>query len=217
MVAIDRPGTLWLDQTVLLDAPEDRYEGLPIRKDIAQAMLGSGITYLRYGGTMVNAPGYRWKSMIGDPDRRPPYAGHWYSCSTNGFGIFDFLRFCEKAKLRASFAINVDETPEDAADLAEYLTGPVTSPWGRRRAQDGHPTPYRVDSIEIGNEEAIGNPDAEALARYATRFRLLADAIHRKNPNLKLVCGAWWVPDSPAMKTVFDAIDGKAAAWDFHF
>jgi hypothetical protein len=216
-VWIDRPGTVWLDQAVLMDAPEDRFQGLPIRKDIAQAMLGSGVRFLRYGGTMVNMPGYRWKSMIGDPDRRPPYAGHWYPCSTNGFGIFDFLRFCEKAKLGAAFAINVDETPEDVADLAEYLTGPLTSTWGRRRVQDGHPKPYRVEYIEIGNEEAIGNPDAEGLARYARRFRVLAEAIHRRDPRLKLVCSAWWVPDSPSMKGVFEAVDGQAASWDFHF
>ncbi len=214
---IDGPGTLWADQATLLDAPEDRYEGLPIRKDIANALVGSGLTFLRYGGTMVNVPGYRWKSMIGDPDRRPPYAGHWYPVSSNGFGLFDFLNFCEKAKLGAAFAINVDETPQDAADLADYLTAPVSNPWGRRRTEDGHPSPYRPEYIEIGNEEGIGNPDAAAMARYAERFRLLERAIHGRNPALKLVCGAWWVPDAPQTKTVFEAVDGKAAAWDLHF
>ncbi|RYG49644.1 DUF1080 domain-containing protein [bacterium] len=214
---IDRPGSVWADQAVLLDAPQDRYKGLPIRKDIAEDLVGSGLNFLRYGGTMVNVPGYRWKSMIGDPDRRPPYAGHWYPNSTNGFGIFEFLQFCEKAKLGASFAINVDETPKDAADLADYLTAPTTNPWGRRRAADGHPAPYQVEYIEIGNEEGIGNPDVAAMTRYAERFRLLSQAIHGRNPKLKLVCGAWWVPEAPQMKTVFDAIDGVAAAWDFHF
>ena len=216
-VWIDQPGTLWADQAVLLDAPEDRYQGLPIRRDIADELVRSGLTFMRYGGTMVNVPGYRWKDMIGDPDRRPPYAGHWYPCSTNGFGIFDFLNFCERAKMGSAFAISVDETPEDAADLADYLTAPADTPWGRRRAADGHPAPYRPEYIEIGNEEGIGNPDAAAMARYAERFRLLAKAIHRRNPGLKLVCGAWWVPDAPHMKTVFDAIDGVAAAWDLHF
>jgi alpha-L-arabinofuranosidase len=216
-VWLDRPGTVWVDQAVLQDGRANRYRGLPIRADIARELIGSGVTFLRYGGTMINVPGYRWKNMIGDPDRRPPYAGHWYPNATNGFGIFDFLRFCESARVGASFAINVEETPEDAADLADYLTAPTTTPWGRRRAADGHPAPYRVDFIEIGNEEGIGNPDPAAMAYYAARFRLLARAIHARNPKLRLVCGAWWVPDAPQMKTVFDAIDGVAAAWDFHF
>ncbi len=214
---IERPGALWADQAVLLDAPEDRYRDLPVRRDVAETLVKSGVSFLRYGGTMVNVPGYRWKSMIGDPDRRPPYAGHWYPASTNGFGIFDFLTLCERAKVGAAFAINVDETPQDAADLADYLTAPTTTPWGKKRAEDGHPAPYRPEYIEIGNEEGIGNPDAVAMARYAERFRLLARAIHGRNPDLKLVCGAWWVPDAAPMKTVFDAVDGVAAAWDLHF
>lgn len=214
-ISIDHKGTLWADQAVLMDA--DRFAGLPLRGDIARKMAAGGLTFLRYGGTMINVPGYRWKKMIGDPDRRPPYIGHWYPASTNGFGIFDFLRFAEAAKVGAAFAINPEETPEDVADLADYLTAPVTTEWGRKRAQDGHPEPYRFEYLQIGNEEAIGNPSGEAMAHYAERFRLLAKAIHSRNPKIKLVCSAWWIPDSPHMKTVFDAVDGVAAAWDFHF
>ncbi len=215
VVGIDRPGKLWVDQAVLLDG--DRFAGLPIRGDIGRKMVDGGLKFLRYGGTMVNVPGYRWKSMIGDPDKRPPYVGHWYPCSTNGFGIFDFLKFCEAAEFGSAFAINAEETAEDAADLADYLTAPVSNPWGRRRALDGHPKPYHPDYIEIGNEEAIGNPTEEALAHYAERFRVIARSIHRRNSSLKLVCAAWWVADSPAMKKVFDAVQGEAAAWDLHF
>jgi len=214
---IDHPGEVWVDQVVLFDAPTDRFRGLPIRGDIAQELIGSGIKFLRYGGTMINVPGYRWKNMIGDPDRRPPYAGHWYPCSTNGFGIFEFLQFCEAAKLGAAFAINAEETPEDAADLADYLTAATNTRWGKRRAADGHPEPYRFEYIEIGNEEAIGNPDPDAMAHYADRFNRLAQAIHGHNPKTKLVCSAWWIPDAPHMKTVFDAVDGQATAWDLHF
>jgi len=214
-ILVEKPGSLFVDQAVILC--HDLFKGLPFRGDIARALVKEKLTFLRYGGTMVNVPGYRWKNMIGDPDRRPPYRGNWYPHSTNGFGIFDFLRFCEAANFRAAFAINAGETPEDAADLADYLTAPVTTKWGRRRAADGHPAPYHPAYIEIGNEEAIGEPNHASLAHYAERFKLVAKAIHSRNPNLKLVCAAWWVPDSPDMKLVFDAIDGVATAWDFHF
>lgn len=213
---IEQPGTLWIDQAVLTGTGEALFNGLPIRADIAEGLVHEGITFLRYAGTMVNVPEYRWKNMIGDPDRRPPYAGNWYPYATNGFGIFDFLNLCEAAHFESAFAINIEETAQDAADLADYLTAPRTTKWGARRAADGHPAPYHVHYIEIGNEEAIGTDTAEAYAHYAERFRLLAHAIHGRNPALKLVCAAWWLPQSPHMKRVFDAVDGDGAAWDLH-
>lgn len=213
-VYIDQPGAVWIDLAVLMDG--DRFGGLPLRRDIVQGLIDERLRFLRYGGTMVNMPDYRWKNMIGDPDLRPQYRGNWYPYSTNGFGIFDFLNFCEAAKFDAAFAINIEETPQDAADLADYLTAPMNTPWGRRRAADGHPAPYHPEYIEIGNEEGIGPGEPGVMAHYAERFRFLSAAIHRRNPNLKLVCAAWWVPDAPSMKTVFDAIDGVATAWDIH-
>lgn len=215
VVGSDKPGSLCIDQAVLVNG--DRFAGLPIRGDIGRMMQAEGLKFVRYGGTMVNVPGYRWKSMIGDPDKRPPYVGHWYPSSTNGFGIFDFLRFCEAAKFGAAFAINAEETPEDAADLADYLTAPTSNPWGKKRAEDGHPAPYRPEYIEIGNEEAIGNQNEAAMIHYAERFQLLATAIHRRNPSLKLVCAAWWDANNPAMEKVFRAVETQAAAWDLHF
>lgn len=215
-VWIDRPGTLWADQAVLMGTGSERFHGLPIRADIGNALVEEGVTFLRYAGTMVNAPEYRWKKMIGDPDKRPPYNGHWYPYSTNGFGIFDFLNFCEAAHIDSAFAINIEETDRDAADLADYLTAPVSNPWGRRRVEDGHPAPYHVRFIEIGNEESLDRDDPVAYRHYADRFQAIARAIHSRNRSLKLVCAAWWRPESPNMETVFKAIDGKAAAWDVH-
>jgi hypothetical protein len=215
-VWIDRPGSLWADQATLFDAPEERFAGLPVRRDIAEQMTQNGIRFLRYGGTMVNAIDYRWKNMIGDRDRRAPYAGHWYPCSSNGFGIFDFLNFCDKAKIGSAFAISAEESPEDAADLADYLAAPVGTKWGNRRAADGHPRPYHPDYIEIGNEEGIARLDEAALRLYAKQFLSIARAIHQRNRDLKLVCAAWWNPELPATQDFFHAIDGEAAAWDLH-
>ena len=216
-VWIDRPGTLWVDQAVLMPVKKDRFRGLPIRKDIADMLVAGKVRFLRYGGTMVNVPQYRWKNMIGDPDKRPHYRGNWYSYATNGFGIFDFLNFCEAAHIASAFAINIEETDQDAADLADYLTAPVTTQWGRRRAEDGHPAPYDVRYIEIGNEEVLGGDFATGYAHYAVRFRALARAIHARNPKLALVCSAWWRPESPElMRPVFDTVNGEAAAWDLH-
>lgn len=217
VVFIDQPGIVWMDQVTLMTTGEDQFKSLPCRNDIGQAMVNQRLTFLRYGGTMINAPEYRFKKMIGDPDKRPPYRGHWYRYSTNGFGIEDFLKFCEAAGFKASFAVNIEETPEDMADMIEYLNGPATSEWGKKRAQNGHPEPYKIEYIGIGNEEVLFNGDrADEYDHYIERFNLLHDAIKSKDPSVKLVCTAWWRPDSPNMEKVFKAMDGKADYWDYH-
>ena len=56
-----------------------RFKGLPVRRDVAKGLIDQGITVLRYGGSMVNNGGYKWKKMIGPRYHRPPYAGTWYN------------------------------------------------------------------------------------------------------------------------------------------
>lgn len=214
---INTPGTVWADQITLSGIGTAPLPEKPFRADIGAKMREQGLTFLRYGGTMVNAPEYRWKKMIGDPDRRPPYRGHWYPYSTNAFGIEEFLRFCEAAGFEPAFAINIEETVEDAADLVEYLNGPVTSMWGRRRAQNGHPKPYNVRTIEIGNEEVLFDGDVSAqYDHYIKRFTALYEAMHARDPKIQFVNAAWWRPESPNMERVFKALSGKAAYWDLH-
>ena len=215
-VYINRPGKIWIDQVVLMNTGDKQFHGLPFRSDIGQAMQKQGLTFLRYGGTMVNAPEYRFKKMIGDPDKRPPYKGHWNPYSTNGFGIEEFLKFCEAAGFQAAFAVNIEETPEDIADMVEYLNGPVSSKWGKKRAENGHPETYAVKYIEIGNEEVIHADDADGYRHYIDRFNLLYEAIKSKDASVDVINAAWWRPDSPNMEMVFKALNGKSPYWDYH-
>jgi alpha-L-arabinofuranosidase len=211
------PGKLYIDQATLMAAPADQFKGLYIRKDIALQMQAEGLRFLRYGGTMVNAPEYRWKKMIGPRDQRPPYKGHWYPYSSNGFGIFDFLQYCEAAGFESAFAMNIEETAADAADLAEYLKGDTTTVWGRKRAADGHPAPYKVKYIEIGNEEVLFDGDrTDQYDHYIERFLAIYNAMHAKDSTLLFVNSVWWRPSSPNSEKLFKAIDGKAAYWDLH-
>ena len=216
-IYIDAPGAVKVDQVTLMTTGADRFKGLPYRNDISQAMVEQGLTFLRYGGTMINVNGYRFKKMIGDVDKRPPYRGHWYRYSTNGFGIEDFLKFCEAAGFTPSFAMNIFETPEDAADMIEYLNGSTKTKWGKIRAKNGHPKPYGVKYIGIGNEEVMYSGDNPAVYdEYIERFNLLHDAIKSRDPSVKLVITAWWRPESPNSERLFKALDGKADYWDYH-
>lgn len=182
MIALTRPGSVVLGHAFLQPGEWGRFRGLPVRKDVAEALIAQGITVLRYGGSMVNAPAYRWKKMIGPRDRRPPYRGTWYPHASNGWGIPDFIEFCRAAGFLPIPAFNLDESPQDMADFVEYANGPVASVWGARRAAGGHPEPYRLKHLELGNEERVDD-------RYAEKFKALAEAIWAKDPEMILVVG----------------------------
>lgn len=181
-VALEAPGQVDLGYVFLQPGEWGRFQGLPVRKDVAEGLVDQHLTVLRYGGSMVNHPEYRWRSMIGPRDRRPPHQGTWYPYSSNGWGIFDFLDFCEAAGFLAIPTVNMDETPRDMAAFVEYVNGPPDSPWGRRRAADGHPRPYGLRHLELGNEEAVDEA-------YWSRFQPLAEAIWAKDPGMVLVVG----------------------------
>ncbi len=159
-----------------------RFHGLPVRKDVAEGLMNMGVTVLRYGGSMVNHIEYRWKNMIGPRDRRPFYHGTWYPYSTNGWGIIDFINMCEAMGIPGIPAFNMMETPQDMADFVEYVNGPPESAWGRKRAADGHPAPYRWKYIELGNEERIDDA-------YFARFQPMAEAIWARDADIILVVG----------------------------
>ena len=181
-IKLKQPGSVSVGHAFLQPGEWGRFQGLPDRKDVAEGLINQGLTVLRYGGSMVNHSEYRWKKMIGPRDRRPPVAGTWYPHSTNGWGIFDFLDFAEAAGFLAIPDLNMGETPADMADFVEYANGPHDSEWGRKRALDGHPNPYRLKYVELGNEEAINDA-------YFAKFRPIAEAMWAKDPDLILVVG----------------------------
>jgi hypothetical protein len=181
-IKLKQPGTLSVGYAFL--QPEDwgRFAGLPVRKDVAQGLIDQGITVLRQGGSMVNAAQYRWKKMLGPRAKRPPYAGTWYPYSSNGWGIFDFLNFCEAAAFLPVPDVNCNEAPQDMADFIDYVNGPANSEWGRRRVADGHPKLYGLKHLEIGNEERVDE-------NYFQKFKGIAEAIWARDPKIILVVG----------------------------
>jgi hypothetical protein len=181
-IALRRPGSVALGYVFLQPGEWGRFKGLPVRRDVAEALLDQGTTVLRYGGSMINHPEYRWKKMIGPRDRRPPYPGTWYPHSSNGWGILDFLDLCAAAGFLAIPAFNIGETPQDMADFIEYVHGPASSEWGRRRIADGHREPYWLRYLELGNEERVDED-------YFRKFKPLAEAIWARDPKITIVVG----------------------------
>jgi alpha-L-arabinofuranosidase len=149
---------------------------------VAEGLLNQGVTLLRYGGSMVNNPEYRWKKMIGPRAQRPPYEGHWYPYSSDGWGIFDFLNFCEAARIVGIPDLDINESPNDLADFMDYLNGAPDSEWGAKRVADGHPAPYHLKYIELGNEERVDE-------NYFAKFQAVAERIWAKDPAIILIVG----------------------------
>ena len=193
VVALDSEGTIGVDMTML------HTDSYPFRSDITEAFKKEGLNFLRYGGTMINAPEYMTKNMTGPQDLRPPYIGHWYRNSTNGFGIIEFVEFARMIGTEPTFAINIEDNPQDVLALLKELE------------------PYDLKYIEIGNEENIGDESRPAYEHYVERFNVLYDAIHPVYPDLVFINAAWWRGDKPElMEYVFRSLDGKSALWDYH-
>ena len=181
-VELTQPGSAVLGYAFLQPGAWGQFHGLPVRQDVAQGLIDQGVTVLRYGGSMVNAAAYRWKNMTGPRDRRPPYHGTWYTYASDGWGIPDFLNFCEAAGFLGIPDFNVNETPQDMADFMQYVNGATNTTWGAQRAADGHPQPYGLKYLELGNEEAVNNT-------YYQKFQALARSIWAADSNVVLVVG----------------------------
>ena len=194
-ICLTSPGSVVIGHAFLQPGEWGRFKGLPLRRDVVEGLIDQGITVLRYGGSMVNAPEYRWKKMIGPRDRRPPYKGTWYPYSSNGFGIIEFAGLCEAAGFLGVPDFNMDETPGDMADFVEYANGSVDTEWGRKRAADGHHKPFHLTHLELGNEERVDD-------KYFEKFAPMARAIWAKDPSITLVVG-----DFAYNRTIQDPMD----------
>lgn len=186
-------GSIWVDQVLLCT---DSY---PFRSDITEAFRQQHLTFLRYGGTMVNAAEYMTRNMTGSRLERQPYYGHWYRYATNGFAIPEFVEFARLIGTEPCFAINIEDNPSDVLALLQDIE------------------PYGLKYIEIGNEENLFSAARHDYEHYVERYLVLYEAIHAVYPELLFINAAWWRPDEvETMKYVFQSLDGKCDLWDYH-
>ena len=153
---------------------KNRKNGL--RKDIAETLAALHPQFMRWpGGCIVEGACYenrvRWKETLGDPMTRRGEWDLWGYRSTYGLGFHEFLQFCEDLGMKGMFVANaamscsyrcgdyseeqaeIDRCLQDMRDAIEYAIGdPAKNEWARRRAEAGHPAPFPLQYIEIGNE-----------------------------------------------------------------
>ena len=215
-------GTFYLDCVSLFPCDTYGKSGL-FRRDLMERLAALRPSFVRFpggcwveGNTMAEA--YRWKQTIGNVwDRRTQWNlwGYW---SANGVGFHEYLVLCEELGAKALFCINcgmshkevvpldkMDEYVQDALDCIEYANGPATSKWGAVRAANGHPEPFNLKYIEIGNEN--GGP------KYHKRYALIHDAIQAKYPEIKIVSDLWHGPVKGRPQHIRDEHYYKSPDW----
>jgi len=194
-------GSLWLTQ-VSLFAPTFNNRPNGLRPDLMRLMGGLKPSYLRFpGGNYLEgntiAERFDWKKTLGPIEARPGHPGPWGYRSTDGMGMMEFLGWCEDLKMEpllavfAGYALRGEHIPagpalepfiQDALDEIEYVAGPATSTWGARRARDGHPAPFGLRYVEIGNEDWF-----DRSGSYDGRYAAFHDAIKKRYPSLQLI------------------------------
>jgi alpha-N-arabinofuranosidase len=172
------------------------------RTDLMERMAGLHPTFLRLpGGNYLEGDRledwYNWKSTIGPLVDRPGHQAPWTYWSTDGLGLLEFLEWCEDLKIEpvlavyAGYALKGDHIApgkdlepfvQSALDEVEYVTGDASTKWGAERAKDGHPAPFPLHYIEIGNEDWF-----DKSGSYDARFAQFALALRKKYPQYKLI------------------------------
>jgi len=172
------------------------------RPDIMKLLADMKPSFLRFpGGNYLEgeyfSSRFDWKKTIGKLDQRPGHQGPWGYRSTDGMGLFEFLMWCEDLKMEPLLAVFAGYTlkgdylddpkllqpfVDEALEEIEYVIGDQSTKWGAIRARDGHPAPFPLSYVEIGNEDGF-----DRSGSYAKRFNQFAEAIRAKYPQLKII------------------------------
>ena len=150
---------------------------------------------------------YRWKTTIGPKEQRRGLKNTWGYHQSMGLGYYEYFQFCEDLGMeplpilpcgvscqgtnggwnmwptQAQDACPMEEMDEwvaEALDLIEWANGDVNTTWGKKRAEQGHPKPFNLKYLGLGNEEKI-SPE------FKERFKYIYDRVRAKYPNIVIV------------------------------
>jgi alpha-N-arabinofuranosidase len=204
ILTVAHPATVWFDLISLfpptyLDRPGGN------RIDLMEKLAAMHPKFLRLpGGNYLEgdhiADRFDWKKTIGPWVDRPTHPSPWRYRSSDGMGLLEFLEWCEDLKIEPVLAVYagysmqqehvepgaaLEPYVQDAQDEIEYVTGSTATRWGAERAKDGHPAPFPLHYVEIGNEDNF-DKSGSYDGRYAQFYR----AIKGQHANLQLIATA---------------------------
>ncbi len=149
---------------------------------------------------------YRWKTTVGPKEERRQLKNTWGYHQSMGLGYFEYFQFCEDLNMeplpilpcgvscqgtnggwnmkgQAQDVVpmsEMDEWVQEALDLIEWANGDETTKWGRVRAAAGHPKPFNLKYLGIGNEERI-SPE------FVERFKFIYERVTKAHPEIVIV------------------------------
>jgi alpha-L-arabinofuranosidase len=210
------PGGIALDMVSLM--PHDTFKGRAngLRPDLAQAIADLKPRFIRFpGGCLVHGSGvhayYDWKHTVGPLEQRRAARNSWGYHQTMGLGYFEYFQFCKDVGAfavpvvtagvccqhagdspgRGQEGLPMAEMPgyiQDVLDLIEWANGPATSKWGAVRAAAGHPEPFELKYLGVGNEDAI-------TPEFKERFAMINDVLREKHPEIVVIGTSGPFPD----------------------
>ena len=206
-------GSLDVDMVSLF--PDDTWKNRPcgLRADLVQLLADLKPGFLRFpGGCIVEGRDldnrYQWKNTIGNTEDRHLIVNRWNTefahrltpdyFQSFGMGFFEYFQLAEDIGAEPLPILNcgmacefntaevvpmdqLDSYIQDALDLIEFANGPEDSKWGKVRTRLGHPASFNMKFIGVGNEQ--WGP------QYIERYKVFADAIKKKYPDIKIVTG----------------------------
>ena len=214
--------------------PAETYKGHGCRKDLAQMLADLKPRFMRFpGGCYVEGQSangernrFEWKKTVGPIEERPGHWNiNWNYRSSDAFGFHEMLQLSEDIGAVPLFVVNVglghgwyqdiddlDEFIQEALDAIEYANGATTTTWGARRAANGHPEPFGLKYIEIGNENYQNNVwnNNEQSYQYPERYYKFYQAIKAKYPDIVCIGNVEsWGTDDPSWRNSYpvDALD----------
>ncbi len=219
VLSITNVGAVWLDVVSLFPHATFHSRTNGLKLNLANALAALKPSFFRFpGGNYIESNNttnaVRWKKSIGDISTRPGHMNDsWGYWSTDGFGVYEFFQYCEDMGMEPLYDINAglmlgyngstnNTVPinqmgpwvQDALDLIQYANGDTNTTWGAVRAASGHPAPFNLKYMEIGNENGG--------SYYDPRYTLFYDAIKSNYPSIKLISPVWGSPSSPVSRPV---------------
>jgi len=218
VVLANAKGGIALDEISLIPEHTFRNRKNGVRADLAQTIADLKPKFIRFpGGCLSHGDGlsnfYRWKDTVGPVEQRRGQRNLWGYHQSVGLGYFEYFQFCEDigakplpvlpAGVSCQFSdyspghgqqcLPLEAMPgyiQDVLDLIEWANGPATSQWGSVRARAGHPEPFGLKYIGVGNEDGI-------TPGFEERFKMIQDAIRAHHPEIVVIGTVGAAPDGP--------------------
>ena len=219
------PGAAWFS-LISLFPPTYKNEPNGKRIDLMEKVAALHPAFLRFpGGNYLEGDHiperFQWKKTIGPLVDRPTHTTPWSYWSSDGMGLLEFLTWCEDLHMQPLLAVysgyslqqehvtpgkDLEPYIQDALDEIQYVTGETSTRWGAERARDGHPAPFPLYYVEVGNEEYH-----DQSGTYDARFAQFYRAIKQAYPDIQVVATA------PVHTVRPDILDDNDHALHTHF